>query len=160
MRLSEQEFEQLKERGRKVQMRSNIELLVAPKQKPQMPTELESEIQKKFFEFIAIFEGRHPELRMFFSIPNGANKGFTARRLFKKTGLRSGIPDVLGCIAKQGKHGIFLEFKREKSGKISENQRRWQHDLRSWNYQVEVCYSAEEAINVVIDYLDLEIAKL
>lgn len=158
MRLTEQEFEQIKKRGRRVVTATNIELLVKPK--PQLPTESEHEIQTAFFDWIAIFEGRHPELRMFAAIPNGTYKGFMARLKYKSEGLRSGLCDVVGFIAKQNKHGILIEFKREKGGRISENQRRWIHDLRLNNYRVEVCYSAEEAISLVIDYLGLEIKKL
>ncbi len=157
MSISEQEYERLKKRGRKAVTATNIEKLARPK--PKRNNE-EAQEQTKFFDFIAIFEGRHPELRMFFSIPNGANKGFAARMLYKKTGLRSGVPDCFLCVAKQNKHGLFIEFKREKGGRISENQRRWIHDLRLNNYRVEVCYSAEEAINLVIDYLGLAIKKL
>ena len=66
------------------------------------------------------------------------------------SGLRPGLPDLLIMVS--GKL-LFIEMKRVKTGKVSQNQTEWIEALRKVeNVIVEVCYGADEAIEVINKY--------
>ena len=72
----------------------------------------------------------------------------------KKEGVKAGYPDVLIDIPNKHYAGLRIEFKRPK-GKQSEHQKDWQERLTRAGYLYVVCYSVDEAIKVLTDYLKL-----
>lgn len=106
------------------------------------------------------FCAQHPTYkRLLFAIPNGAwlagNAKQRAQQMSKlrREGLHSGVPDLLLAIPRQGYHGLFIEMKRRKGGKLSMQQEAYQALLREQGYLSEVCYGADEAIMLVKGYL-------
>jgi len=102
---------------------------------------------------------------LMFAIPNGTNKSLTAQRMFKAEGLKSGVPDLMIPIANKYYHGLFIEMKRRakrlKNGKKSTShtkvrpeQEKWLNDLSERGYCVNVCYGADEAIEVIENYME------
>jgi len=53
-------------------------------------------------------------------------------------------------------HGLFIELKRRKQGKVSSEQLVIHDLLRKQGYRVEVCHGSGEAIKVIKDYLGIE----
>jgi hypothetical protein len=51
-----------------------------------------------------------------------------------------------------GYHGLFIELK-SKNGRLSEYQKTWVDNLNDRAYKAVVCYSLDEAINAVREYL-------
>jgi hypothetical protein len=123
-------------------------------------TETENQIQAAFFEWVSIHSKRHPELELFYAIPNGSHKSPAARGLFKRTGLKAGVPDVhLPYSPRPYTSGLWIEFKA-RNGILSSAQKWWIDKLTVGGYQVHVCRSWSEAANITIDYLKLPLEKI
>lgn len=114
--------------------------------------------------------GKYPDLELLFAIPNGGGRGkpfidkggnkrppLLAIKL-KREGLKSGVPDLMLPVAKQGFHGLFIEMKDKNSpsAKLSDKQLRYQQLLLERNYMVRTCWDAGEGIQCLINYLNLK----
>lgn len=87
-----------------------------------------------------------------FAIPNGGRRDVLTGVFMKKEGVRSGIPDLMLCVPRNGKAGAFIEMKTA-TGKLSPEQRAIIPILRDLGYTVEVCRSTREAVDVIEAYL-------
>ena len=87
-----------------------------------------------------------------FAIPNGGRRDVLTGVFMKKEGVRSGIPDLMLCVPRNGKAGLFVEMKTEK-GVLSPEQRAVHPILKDLGYAVEVCRSTRDAVNVIEAYL-------
>lgn len=107
-----------------------------------------------------------PELALF-SIPNGGWRGVVTGSILKAEGARKGAPDLFlaSPAAHWGpddadsmnkimttRHGLFLELKR-REGVLSPEQEVYHEILRKQGYQVNVCRSLAECIDVTTTYL-------
>lgn len=98
-----------------------------------------------------------PECSLF-AIPNGAHLAGDSRLRaikmanLKKAGLRVGIPDLFLAVPKHVFPGLFIEIKVEPN-KPSAEQAKVIANLRGASYTVRVCYSADEAIQAIKNYL-------
>jgi hypothetical protein len=119
----------------------------------------EAKIQGDFFSWLKLHERKHPQLALFFSVPNGTFRGPAARRLHAATGLKAGVPDCFLSFPTGRFHGLYIEFK-SKTGRVSSEQARWMENLRGAGYRVELCRSWADAANVVIDYLSLPLKSV
>lgn len=72
----------------------------------------------------------------------------------KAMGTRPGFPDLTIHIARGLFHGLYIEMKA-RSGSLSKEQKDYQALLKGEGYMVVVCYSADEAIRVIENYLAL-----
>ena len=100
----------------------------------------------------------YPELVNLFAIPNGGTRDKVSAGKMKAEGVKSGVPDIFLAVARHNCHGLFIELKRDKSinkerGVISDNQTKWIDRLMVNGYGVCVCYSYQEAKQVLIRYL-------
>jgi VRR-NUC domain len=110
----------------------------------------ESESQSDFFKWLNL---QYPQYsKLCFKIPNEGRRSYALANVFKKTGLKSGIPDVFCAIPLKDKPGLFIEFK-SKGSKISPNQQFYLTEFKKVGYECAVCYSTEEAIKVFLDYM-------
>jgi hypothetical protein len=103
-----------------------------------------------------------PELALMFAIPNGGHRHKATAAKMKAEGVKAGVPDIFLPIARYSKRlkesyiGLFIEMKFGKN-KPTKKQQSWIDDLRKRGYRVEVCYSAQEAREVIADYLGREL---
>lgn len=123
-------------------------------------------------EQVAVFQfcqwmcttGKSVELGLIFAIPNGAKLPYRrssrgaryapqALRL-KAEGLQPGVPDLFLPVARDGYHGLFIEMKVGYN-KPTPEQTEWHRSLREQGYRVEVPYSADEAIDILCEYVGL-----
>lgn len=109
--------------------------------------------QSMLIQWCELSEQKYPALKMIYAIPNGANKSPAAAMKFKRTGLRSGVPDLCLPVARGRFHSLYIEMKRTVKGNVSLNQKLWIEWLRKAGHRVEVCKGAEEAKTVIRDYL-------
>ena len=116
-----------------------------------IPTEEEEQIQ--VFRWAHAMRGRWPELRLLFHVPNGGSRGRIEAVKFKQAGVKAGVPDLFLPAPKGEYHGLFIEMKRRKGGRVSEDQKLWIKELRQNGYRVEVCKGWNEAVEVLEDYL-------
>lgn len=123
------------------------------KQAVKYPTEHAEQV--RIFKWATLSKGRYPQLELLFAVPNGSYKSFTARMKFQAEGLRSGVPDiVLPAASPKKHHGLYIELKRVKGGKVSPEQEWWLERLTEQGYYAVVCKGADEAIKTIIDYLE------
>ena len=93
-----------------------------------------------------------PELQFLFHIPNESVGGQGWQIRNRQLGVRSGVPDLMLPIPSQGYHGMFIEMKT-KTGRVSENQKRWLSALNGFGYLAVVAYGWEDARCKILDYL-------
>jgi len=93
-----------------------------------------------------------PELALLYHIPNGGSRSAIEGHRFKLQGVLPGIPDYHLPVARKGFHGLYIELKRI-GGVVAPNQLALHNELKKQGYAVEVCYGAQSALNVLINYL-------
>lgn len=94
-----------------------------------------------------------PELNLLFAIPNGARVARSVAARLKAEGLKSGVPDLFLPVARQGRHGLWIEMKAP-GGRLAAEQRLWHQALSAQGYAVRVCRSREEAAAALRAYLE------
>lgn len=120
--------------------------------------------QGAVIEWALTMQGQYPELALLHAIPNGAKLSYSrnskgerysreAEKLLDE-GLKPGIPDLSLPVGRGGYFGLYIEMK-VKPTKPSPEQAILIDRLRAQNYFVEVCYGADVAIKVLLDYLHL-----
>lgn len=124
----------------------------------------EHEIQRGIMQWAVMNEARRPQLKLLFAIPNGGKRNIITAAKLKAEGVKPGVPDLFLPVARvQGvtgeahltlKHGLWLEVKRGKQGRVSEVQEEWSARLISHGHCVRVVRSVGEAIEVITKYLD------
>lgn len=119
----------------------------------------ENEIQTAFFIWLKLHQNRFPELRFCFAVPNGGFRFKATAAAMKRTGTKSGVPDVFLPVARNGFHGLWIEFKTATGG-LSDTQKMFTTFLAHQNYKVLICRSWTAGANAVIDYLNLPIRKM
>lgn len=93
----------------------------------------------------------HPAL--LFAIPNGgARDRITGKRL-KEEGVMAGIPDICLSWPCGGYHGLFIELKRQRGGKVSKAQEKAINALRNAGYCAEACEGWIEARDLILGYM-------
>lgn len=123
------------------------------------------------------------QLSLMFAIPNGGLRHKATAGNLKAEGVKAGVPDIMlpvpqrittskgypvaGYEQAAQVCGLFIEMKKpsEKpsitlsgrplraAGKVSSKQAEWHNLLQLQGYQVAVCYSWEEARDVILAYL-------
>ena len=91
-------------------------------------------------------------VRMMFAIPNGGGRKIVEAYQMKLAGTLAGIPDLFLPVPNSKCGGMFIEMKHGK-GKPSAEQKVVLTDLATLGYHVVVCYSAEQAMCCIKEYL-------
>ncbi len=113
----------------------------------------ESREQQALFRWWDMYRSQYPEALMF-AVPNGgARSAITGARL-KAEGVLAGVPDVFLAYPAGGLHGLFIEMKRQKGGRVSAPQKAVMQALRMQGYEVAVCHGWQEARDTVIRYME------
>lgn len=116
----------------------------------------ESVEQQRLFQWARMASGGRPELKMLYHIPNeGKRSRVTGARLVAE-GLKRGVPDICLPVARGGCHGLYIELKRERSGRPTAEQTEWMDALMRQGYAVSLCHGWERAAKVIEEYLEGE----
>lgn len=94
-----------------------------------------------------------PELELMHAIPNGGKRDIRTAIKLKAEGVKPGVPDIFLPLPLGGKHGLYIELKRRKYGRVTEEQAAWLEALMRHGYACAVCHGWEMARDVIIDYL-------
>lgn len=97
--------------------------------------------------------GAHPELKLLHAIPNGGKRSKSEAARMKAAGVKAGVPDMFLPVARGGSHGLYIELKRIKGGRVSAEQLAWMEELTREGYTCAVCHGWEEARKVIQTYL-------
>ena len=116
-----------------------------------IPTEAQEQVT--LFQWARIMEKFWPELRLLHHIPNGGSRNPIEGRNFKMQGVKAGIPDIFLPCARHGYHGLYIEMKRRKGGRVSVDQKRMMMALAAERYKVAVCHGWEEAKEAITEYM-------
>jgi hypothetical protein len=120
--------------------------------------------QVVIMQWASLLEGQHPELALLAAIPNGAKLPYikkNGRRFspeamkLKAEGLKPGFPDMFLPVARRGFHGLFIELKYGRNQPTPE-QMAWLDRLSEQGYLAVPAWGAEEAIEVLTEYLEIE----
>ena len=76
-----------------------------------------------------------------------------AKRM-KATGYKRGFPDVFVYEPRGSFHGLAIELKKDKGGRVSTSQKEWVEALKIRGYKSVVAKGYDEAVNVLELYLN------
>ena len=71
----------------------------------------------------------------------------------KETGYKKGFPDVFIYEPRGGHHGLSIELKREKGGRVSASQKEWKERLEERGYLATVAKGYDAAKKILEEYL-------
>jgi len=129
-----------------------------------VPTEHQEQV--RLFSTIDRHIKQYPDLACIAAVPNGLRTGIRTAVKAKAEGLRKGYPDIVVDVAmycpkaKEMFHGLRIEMKRVKGGRVDPDQKVWHERLRARGYCVEVCRGCDEAWKVICEYLGIEGATI
>lgn len=113
----------------------------------------ESREQSTLIKWAEMSTAKHPELRFLFAIPNGGKRNIITAMNMKREGVKPGVPDLFLAYPSKGFHGLFIEMKKRKGGKISTEQHWWLDHLIVNGYCASICAGWEDAKNVIEQYI-------
>lgn len=124
----------------------------------KLPEHIIRKLQPEALEQITVMEWlrwTHPDIaQITYHIPNERKQSAIWGLVMKHLGVVSGVPDICVPYANHGWHGLYIEMKTQK-GRTTNNQERYIERLRENGYRAEVAYGAEQAINILKDYLGM-----
>ena len=112
----------------------------------------ESDEQVAFIRYCMMEANKYKGLDLIYAIPNGGSRNQIEAHNLKLQGVRAGVPDLFLPVARKGKHGLYIEMKRQKGGRLSEYQKEWISRLAEQGYETAVCHGLDEAIKTVEEY--------
>ena len=115
------------------------------------PTEAQE--QRSLFQWVAYNRRKWPELALLHHIPNGGSRDLREAHNLKEQGVKRGVPDMCLPVPRGGWHGLYIELKRQKGGRVSDEQRWWLAQLTKQGYLAVVCLGWEDAADTITDYL-------
>lgn len=126
----------------------------------------ESDEQRHIFLWAQKVAGLYPELELLNASMNGAwipggktkperGRKFGIIRNLKELGcLRPGFPDISLPIPKGRYHGLYIELKRKSGGRVGKDQQWWLDRLNGQGYLAVVARGTDEAIEIILRYLE------
>lgn len=100
-------------------------------------------------------EGRYPELKWLHHIPNGGSRNRLEAVKLKQMGVKAGVSDLCLPYPKGMYCGLYIEMKFG-TNRQQDTQKEFLRDMAEAGHYVATCYSAEEAVQVIEKYLQLE----
>ena len=123
--------------------------------KPKRNTSpLERDEQEVLFDWAEYAVCTHPELALMYHIPNEGRRSRYAGYKMQLQGMRKGVPDICLPVPKGSYGALYIELKRKKGSKTSEDQRAWIDALNRVGNKAVVCKGFEEARDTIINYLN------
>jgi hypothetical protein len=136
-------------------------MAITPEQLAQSGTE--DGYQAAVFCYFALNRKQYPETEWMHAIPNGGSRDKREANKLIGTGTRSGVFDIFLPVPMQTQWavmvaGLYIEMKKpgrqkEKNGGLTKEQLEFKEFADSMGYRTAVCYSWQEAVDVVIKYL-------
>lgn len=98
---------------------------------------------------------RYPELKWLHHVPNGGSRNKQEAVKLKQMGVKAGVSDLCLPYPKGMYCGLYIEMKFG-NNRQQDTQKEFLADMAVAGHFVATCYSAEEAIKVLEEYLNLE----
>lgn len=97
---------------------------------------------------------RYPELKWLHHVPNGGSRNKQEAVKLKQMGVKAGVSDLCLPYPKGLYCGLYIEMKFG-DNRQQETQKEFLADMAAAGHFVVTCYSAEEAVKVLEEYLNL-----
>ena len=107
-----------------------------------------------FWRMVTAHEGRYPDLRLLFAVPNGGARSKATGGKLKAEGVRPGVSDYIALVPRNGFHGLVLELKTAK-GRASPEQMAFIAAARIAGYRTEIARGWTDAWVVVCSYFGI-----
>lgn len=116
----------------------------------------EGDEQRKLFDWADIASNllKYEGLDLMFHIPNEGKRSRYSGGKLKSEGLKRGVVDVCLPVPRGKYHGLFFEMKYN-NNKLTYEQKKFLRGVKAQGYATWVCYSAEEAIELITQYYKL-----
>ncbi len=101
----------------------------------------------------AVLQPPESGIRLMMHIPNGGYRKPSEAARFRALGVRAGVPDIFLPVARGGYHGLWIELKRRRGGRVSGEQAGWIDALKKQGYACAVCHGWEAAVAVIQGYM-------
>ncbi len=115
----------------------------------------ESEEQQALFRWAAYESGAHPELMLLYHIPNEGKRSRATGARLRAEGLKRGVPDICLPVPRGNWHGLYIELKRLRGGRVSDEQQGWLDALNEQGYFAVVCRGWQQAAAEIQNYLGI-----
>lgn len=118
------------------------------------PTEEKQQIQFAVFltKMMAKYDFK------FHASPNGGSRNLIEAIKLKRMGLSKGFPDIFVAKPYGAYTGLFIEMKRAKGSKVSDEQKEWIEYLNNNGYYASVAFGFSEAVTIFNRYFHDEIS--
>ena len=116
-----------------------------------VPTEAQE--QEALFRWAAYAAGRWPQLRLLYHVPNGGSRHPAEAAHMKAQGVKPGVPDICLPVPVGRYAALYIELKRKRGGRVSEEQRGWIEALNRAGNRAVVCRGWDEAREEIVRYL-------
>lgn len=90
--------------------------------------------QERVINWATFYAKDFPELDLLHHIPNGGSRNQLEAANLKRQGVKAGVPDLCLPVARNGKHGLYVEMKWGKN-KTTDKQDWWLEQLRQQGYE-------------------------
>lgn len=97
---------------------------------------------------------KYPELKWLHHIPNGGSRNKREAVKLKQMGVKAGVSDICLPYPKGIYCGLYIEMKFGNNRK-TEEQKAFLQDMEEAGHFVVTCYSAEDAVRVIEEYLNI-----
>ena len=116
-----------------------------------VPTEAQE--QEALFRWAAYAAGKWPQLRLLYHVPNGGSRHPAEAAHMKAQGVKPGVPDICLPVPVGRYAALYIELKRKKGGRVSDEQRGWIEALNRAGNRAVVCRGWDEAREEIVRYL-------
>ena len=116
-----------------------------------VPTEAQE--QEALFRWAAYAVGRWPQLRLLYHVPNEGRRSVAGGARLKAQGMKPGVPDICLPVPVGRYAALYIELKRKRGGRVSDEQRGWIEALNRAGNRAVVCRGWDEAREEIVRYL-------
>ena len=97
-------------------------------------------------------DNEHPNV-LWCASAGGARTSMNEAKRLKAAGYKKGFPDVFVYEPRGAFHGLAIELKKEKGGRVSQSQKEWKQALEERGFHATVAKGYDAAIDVLERYL-------
>ena len=112
----------------------------------------EDKEQTTVISWCKVMEHQWPEMALIHHIPNGGKRGKAEAARFRAMGVLPGVADLFLPVSRCGYHGLYIEMKTL-DGRITTEQKRFLSAASEQGFCCCVCFGADAAIAVLMQYL-------
>ncbi|WMJ23475.1 VRR-NUC domain-containing protein [Paludicola sp. MB14-C6] len=122
----------------------------------QIGQPLEGAEQQALFQWSVWMSHQYPELELLYHTPNEGKRSKSQGAKLVREGLKKGVPDIHLPVPSGRFVSLYIEMKR-KGQAPTKDQLDWIEKLQLHGNAARVCYSCDEAIDVIMKYLKGEL---